>query len=128
MDSFFKGLDVALVGGGDTAAEEATYLAKLCPTVHMLVRRDEMRASKIMQQRVLDAPNIKVHWNTSTLEVLGEDEVKGVKVKNNVTGDESTIDVSGFFVAIGHKPNTDIFKDWLDMDDTGYLKNTNGHF
>ena len=119
---FFKGLDVALVGGGDTAAEEATYLAKLCPTVHMLVRRDEMRASKIMQQRVLDAPNIKVHWNTSTVEVLGEEEVKGVKVKNNVTGEESTIDVSGFFVAIGHKPNTDIFKGWLEMDDTGYLK------
>ena len=118
---FFKGLDVALVGGGDTAAEEATYLAKLCPTVHMLVRRDEMRASKIMQQRVLDAPNIKVHWNTSTVEVLGEEEVTGVKVKNTKTGEESSLDVSGFFVAIGHKPNTDIFKNWLEMDDTGYL-------
>jgi len=116
---FFKG--VALVGGGDTAAEEATYLAKLCPKVHMLVRRDEMRASKIMQQRVMDAPNIEVHWNTETVEVLGEEEVEGVKVRNRVSGEESTIDAKGFFVAIGHKPNTDIFKDWLDMDDTGYL-------
>jgi len=118
---FFKGMDVALVGGGDTAAEEATYLAKLCPKVHMLVRRDEMRASKIMQQRVMDAPNIEVHWNTETVEVLGEEEVEGVKVRNRVSGEESTIDAKGFFVAIGHKPNTDIFKDWLDMDDTGYL-------
>lgn len=118
---FFKGLPVALVGGGDTAAEEATYLAKLCPEVHVLVRRDEMRASKIMQQRVFDAPNITVHWNTETVEILGEEEVTGARVRNNVTGEESTIDVSGFFVAIGHKPNTGIFKDWLPMDDTGYL-------
>lgn len=118
---FFKDLEVALVGGGDTAAEEATYLAKLCPKVHMLVRRDEMRASKIMQQRVLDAPNIEVHWNTETVEVLGEEEVTGVKVRNNKTQEESEISVKGFFVAIGHKPNTGIFKDWLDMDDTGYL-------
>ena len=119
---FFKGLDVALVGAGDTAAEEATYLAKLCPTVHMLVRRDEMRASKIMQERVKNSENIIVHWNTSTVEVLGEEEVEGVKVKNNISGEESTIDVKGFFVAIGHKPNTGIFKPWLDMDETGYLK------
>ena len=118
---FFKGLDVILVGGGDTAAEEATYLAKLCPKVHMLVRRDEMRASKIMQQRVHDAPNIEVHWNTETIEVLGDDEVTGAKVRNRVTGEESHIKASGFFVAIGHKPNTSIFKPWLDMDDTGYL-------
>ena len=118
---FFKGLPVALVGGGDTAAEEATYLAKLCPEVHMLVRRDEMRASKIMQQRVFDAPNITVHWNTETVEILGEEEVTGARVKNNITGKESTIDVSGFFVAIGHEPNTAIFKDWLEMDETGYL-------
>jgi len=118
---FFKGLDVALVGGGDTAAEEATYLAKLCPTVHMLVRRDEMRASKIMAERVMNTPNIKVHWNTETVEVLGEEEVTGAKVRNRVTGEESVIEAKGFFVAIGHKPNTDIFKDWLDMDDTGYL-------
>ena len=119
---FFKGLDVALVGGGDTAAEEATYLAKLCPTVHMIVRRDEMRASKIMQERVLNTPNIKIHWNTETVEVLGDEEVAGAKVRNRESGEESVIDVKGFFVAIGHKPNTDIFKDWLDMDDTGYLK------
>lgn len=123
---FFKGLEVALVGGGDTAAEEATYLAKLCPKVHMLVRRDEMRASKIMQQRVMDAPNIEVHWNTETVEVLGEEEVTGVKVRNRVSGEELEINVSGFFVAIGHKPNTDIFKPWLDMDDTGYLIVTPG--
>lgn len=118
---FFKGLEVILVGGGDTAAEEATYLAKLCPKVHMLVRRDEMRASKIMQQRVHDAPNIEVHWNTETVEVLGDEEVTGAKVKNRVTGEESEIKASGFFVAIGHKPNTGIFKPWLDMDETGYL-------
>jgi len=118
---FFKGLEVAIVGAGDTAAEEATYLAKLCPKVHMLVRRDEMRASKIMQQRVESMENIEVHWNTSTVEVLGDEEVTGVKVVNNVTKEESTIDVSGFFVAIGHKPNTDIFGDWIDKDDTGYL-------
>lgn len=118
---FFKGQSVALVGGGDTAAEEATYLAKLCPTVHMLVRRDEMRASKIMQERVLNSKNIKVHWNTETLEILGDEEVTGVRIKNNITNEESTLDVSGFFVAIGHKPNTDIFKGWLDMDETGYL-------
>ena len=119
---FFKGMDVALVGGGDTAAEEATYLAKLCPTVHMLVRRDELRASKIMQERVFNTKNINIHWNTSTVEILGEEEVTGARVKNNVTGDESTIDVKGFFVAIGHKPNTDIFKPWLDMDPSGYLQ------
>lgn len=118
---FFKGQDVALVGAGDTAAEEATYLSKLCPNVHMLVRRDEMRASKIMQERVLNTPNITVHWNTDTVEVLGDTDVTGVKMRNNKTGVESTLDVSGFFVAIGHKPNTDVFKGWLDMDDTGYL-------
>jgi len=118
---FFKGMPVALVGGGDTAAEEATYLAKLCPAVHMFVRRDELRASKIMAQRVMDTENITVHWNTETVEVLGDDEVSGVKVINNKTQEESILDVKGFFVAIGHKPNTDIFKGWLDMDDTGYL-------
>ncbi|MCL4125911.1 UNVERIFIED_CONTAM: hypothetical protein GTU68_062707 [Idotea baltica] len=118
---FYRDLEVALVGAGDTAAEEATYLAKLCPKVHMLVRRDEMRASKIMQQRVLETPNIEVHWNTETVEILGEEEVTGVKIKNNKTNEESELDVKGFFVAIGHKPNTGIFKDWLDMDETGYL-------
>lgn len=118
---FFKGKDVALVGGGDTAAEEATYLAKICPTVHMLVRRDEMRASKIMQQRVKDTKNIIIHWNTQTDEVLGEKEVEGVRVLNRVSGEKKVLPISGFFVAIGHKPNTDIFKGWIDMDETGYL-------
>ncbi|NND09294.1 MAG: thioredoxin-disulfide reductase [Saprospiraceae bacterium] len=123
---FFRGQEVAVVGGGDTAAEEATYLAKLCPKVHLLVRRDEMRASKIMQDRVLKAENIEIHWNTETKEVLGDQEVEGVQVYNNKTGEESTIAVKGFFVAIGHKPNTDIFKGWLDMDDAGYLKTVPG--
>lgn len=118
---FFKGKEVAVVGGGDTAAEEATYLAKLCPTVHLFVRRDEMRASKIMQDRVNKTENIKVHWNTVTQEILGEGDVTGARVLNRVTNEESVIPVEGFFVAIGHKPNTDIFKDWLDMDETGYL-------
>ena len=118
---FFKNQEVAIVGGGDTAAEEATYLAKLCKTVHLLVRRDEMRASKIMQQRVMNTPNLIVHWNTDTLEILGEDEVKGVRIKNNKTNVEETLDVTGFFVAIGHKPNTDIFKDFLELDETGYI-------
>lgn len=119
---FYRGQEVAIVGAGDTAAEEATYLSKICKKVHMLVRKDEMRASKIMQQRVFDAENIEVHFNTETLEVLGENVVEGIKVKNNQTNEEKIIRVTGFFVAIGHKPNTDIFKGWLEMDDTGYLK------
>ncbi len=119
---FFRGKEVAVVGGGDTAAEEATYLAKLCPKVHLLVRRDQMRASKIMQQRVFNTPNIIVHWNTEAEEILGEDAVEGVRVVNNKTGEKKVLPVEGFFVAIGHKPNTDIFKDWLDMDETGYIK------
>ncbi len=119
---FYKGMDVAVVGGGDSAAEEATYLANLCPKVYLIVRRDELRASTIMQQRVLNTPNIKVLWNTETEEVLGDDKVIGAKLKNNKTNEEFTIDIEGFFVAIGHKPNTDIFKDYLDMDKTGYLK------
>lgn len=123
---FFRGTDVAVVGGGDTAAEEATYLAKLCTQVHMIVRRDEMRASNIMQKRVMNTPNIKVHWNTETVEILGDDTVNGVKVINNKTQETSEIPVSGFFVAIGHKPNTWIFKDWLDMDEAGYIKTIPG--
>ena len=119
---FYKGQPVAVVGGGDTAAEEASYLAKLCPEVHLLVRRDEMRASKIMQQRVEELPNLKIHWNTETEEILGDDHVTGVRVRNNKTGESTDLKVSGFFVAIGHKPNTEIFKEWLDMYDTGYLK------
>jgi thioredoxin reductase (NADPH) len=119
---FFKGQDVAIVGAGDTAAEEATYLAKLCKKVYMIVRRDEMRASKAMQQRVLNTPNIEVLWNSETEEVLGEKTVEGVRIKNAETGETRDLVVTGFFVAIGHKPNTDIFKGWLDMDDVGYLK------
>jgi thioredoxin reductase (NADPH) len=124
---FYKGTDVAVVGAGDTAAEEATYLANLCPKVYLIVRRDEMRASKIMQERVLNTPNIEVLWNTESEEVLGDDSgVTGVRVVNNQTGDKKELDIKGFFVAIGHKPNTDIFKDWLDMDDTGYLNVQSG--
>lgn len=118
---FFKGQDTVIVGGGDTACEEASYLAKLSPKVHMLVRRDEMRASKIMQDRVKKTPNIEIHWNTEAVEILGDDEVTGVRVINNQTQQESEIAAKGFFVAIGHKPNTDIFKGWLDMDEVGYI-------
>lgn len=123
---FYKGKEVAVVGAGDTAAEEAHYLSKLCTKVHMLVRRDEMRASKIMQERVMNTENIIIHWNTSTVDVLGDETVTGVKVKNNVTGNVTDIDIEGFFVAIGHKPNTDIFKDFLNRDETGYLKTIPG--
>lgn len=119
---FYKGMDVAVVGGGDTACEEALYLSKLCPTVHMFVRRDEMRASQIMQKRVDKAEAIQVHWNTETDEVLGTDEVEGVRVVNNQTGEKTEIPIKGFFVAIGHKPNSDIFRPYLDMDDVGYVK------
>ncbi|AZQ62900.1 thioredoxin-disulfide reductase [Flammeovirga pectinis] len=118
---FYRGQEVVVVGAGDSAAEEAHYLSNLCSKVHLLVRRDEMRASKIMQDRVIKKDNIEIHWNTDTLEVLGESEVEGVKVLNNKTNEESVINVTGFFVAIGHKPNTDIFKGQLDMDKAGYL-------
>ncbi len=118
---FFRNMELAVVGGGDTAAEEAMYLAKLSPKVHLLVRRDEMRASKIMQERVKNTPNIVIHWHTETEEILGENEVEGVRVVNRLTGQHTVLPVKGFFVAIGHKPNTDIFKGWLDMDDAGYL-------
>lgn len=124
---FFKGQDVAIVGAGDTAAEEATYLAKLCKKVYMLVRRDEFRASKAMVHRVLNTPNIEVIYNTEATEILGNGKnVTGVKILNNVTKQESSLNVEGFFVAIGHKPNTDIFKGWLNMDETGYLKTIPG--
>ncbi|MCB0625529.1 MAG: FAD-dependent oxidoreductase, partial [Saprospiraceae bacterium] len=116
---FFRGKEVAVVGGGDTAAEEATYLSKLCPKVHLLVRRDELRASKIMQERVFKTPNIEVHWNTQADEILGESEVTGVRVVNNQTGEKKVLDVKGFFVAIGHQPNTNIFQDYLTMDASG---------
>lgn len=119
---FYKDLPVAVVGGGDSAAEEATYMANLCPKVYLIVRRDELRASTIMQQRVLNTKNIEVLWNSETLEVLGEEEVTGARLINNKTNEEYEIDIKGFFVAIGHTPNTAIFKDYLEMDDTGYLK------
>lgn len=118
---FFKGLEVAIVGAGDTACEEALYLSKLCSKVHMLVRRDEMRASKVMQQRVLNTTNIKVYWNTETVEVLGEKKVSGLRIRNVQTGAEEDIALSAFFVAIGHTPNSDLFKGILDMDAEGYL-------
>jgi len=123
---FFRGKEVAIVGAGDTAAEEALYLSKLCTNVHMFIRKDEMRASKIMQDRVLNTPNIKVYWNTETDEILGDRTVTGVRIKNNKTGESSEIPINGFFVAIGHQPNSDIFKGWLDMDEAGYIKTVPG--
>ncbi len=118
---FFKGLDVAVVGGGDTAAEEAIYLSKLCPKVHLIVRKDQLRASKIMQERVFTNPKIQVHFNTETLEILGGEEVEGARFRNNLSNEEFTIDLKGFFVAIGHKPNTDIFKDYIMTEEGGYI-------
>lgn len=120
---FYRGKEVAVVGAGDSAAEEATYLSKLCTKVHLIVRRDEMRASKIMQQRVLNSPNIEIYWNTETDEILGDDNgVNGVRLSNTKTGEKKDIAVKGFFLAIGHKPNTNIFKGQLTMDESGYLK------
>ncbi|MFC5407801.1 thioredoxin-disulfide reductase [Larkinella bovis] len=118
---FFRGKDVAIVGAGDTAAEEASYLANLCRKVYMIVRRDEMRASKFMQNRVKSLPNIEILWNSETEEVLGEEGVTGALIKNTVTGAQRVLDISGFFVAIGHKPNTEIFKPFVEMDETGYI-------
>lgn len=123
---FFKGQDVAIVGAGDTAAEEATYLAKLCKKVYMIVRREEMRASKAMQHRVETTKNIEVLWNTETMEIVGEQTVNGAIVKNVKTGEQRKLEVTGFFVAIGHKPNTDIFSKWLDLDEQGYIKTVPG--
>ena len=118
---FFRGKEVAIVGAGDTAAEEALYLSKLCSTVHMFIRRDEMRASKVMQDRVKATPNIKMYWNTETDEILGEKVVEAVRIRNNVTGETSEIPIKGFFVAIGHTPNSEIFKDYIKMDEAGYI-------
>ncbi|MEY3059497.1 MAG: hypothetical protein RL000_849 [Bacteroidota bacterium] len=123
---FFRGKEVAIVGAGDTAAEEAHYLSKLCTTVHMFVRRDQMRASKVMQDRVMNTPNIKMYFNTETVEILGEKTVNGVRIKNNKTEETNEIPVSGFFVAIGHEPNSGIFKDYLETDETGYIKTIPG--
>ncbi len=118
---FFRNQIVALVGGGDTACEEALYLAKLCTKVHMLVRKVHFRASKIMQERVEETANIEIHWNTEVLEVLGDTTVEGMRIKNNITNEEKEIAITGFFVAIGHQPNTAIFKGILDMDQQEYL-------
>ncbi len=117
----FKGKEVAIVGAGDTACEEALYLANLCPHVHMIVRSDKMRASKIMQDRVIAKENITIYWNQTTDEILGEHKVEGVRLKNSSTGELSEIKVEGFFVAIGHKPNSDVFKDYVETDETGYI-------
>jgi len=123
---FYKGKDVAVVGGGDTAAEEATYLANMCNKVYLIHRRDELRASKAMQKRVFNTPNIEILWNHEVKEIVGTEEgftkaLNGVILFNNKTGEEKKIDVDGYFVALGHTPNTDLFKEKLDMDDTGYL-------
>jgi thioredoxin reductase (NADPH) len=118
---FYRGMDVAVVGAGDSAAEEASYLSKLCPRVYLIVRRDEMRASKIMQERVKNTPNIEILWNSETEEILGGDDVQAIRVLNNKTGERREIPVKGFFVAIGHQPNTQIFKGHLDMDSAGYI-------
>lgn len=123
---FFRGKEVAIVGAGDTAAEEALYLSKLCTNVHMFIRRDEMRASKIMQERVANTPNIRMYWNTETDEILGEKTVEAVRIRNNKTGEKTEIPIKGFFVAIGHSPNSEIFKGLIDMDEAGYIKTVPG--
>jgi thioredoxin reductase (NADPH) len=123
---FFRGKEVAIVGAGDTAAEEALYLSKLCATVHMFIRKAEMRASKVMQERVKATPNIKIYWNTETDEILGEKTVEAVRIKNNQSGETTEIPIKGFFVAIGHNPNSEIFKGWIDMDEAGYIKTLAG--
>ena len=123
---FFKGKEAAIVGAGDTAAEEALYLSKICSMVHMIVRKSEMRASKVMQERVIATPNIKIYWNSETDEILGDKKVEGVRILNNQTNEKTEIPVSAFFVAIGHKPNSDIFKGWLEMDEAGYIQTTPG--
>lgn len=123
---FFRNQDVAIVGAGDTAAEEATYLAKLCKKVYMIIRRGEMRASKAMQHRVEKTPNIEILFNHETVEILGEKTVQGVKVRNVNTHEDQILNVTGFFVAIGHEPNTSIFRGSIEMDDVGYIKTMNG--
>lgn len=123
---FFRGKEVAIVGAGDTAAEEAHYLSKLCSTVHMFIRKGEMRASKVMQDRVKNTPNIKIYWNTDTDEILGDKKVEAVRIKNNATGESQEIAIQGFFVAIGHQPNADIFKDYIELDEAGYIKTIPG--
>ena len=123
---FYRNQDVAIVGAGDTAAEEATYLAKLCKKVYMIVRSDKMRASRAMQNRVLETPNIEILWNSTTEDILGKDGVEGAIFKNSATGESRTVDITGFFVAIGHNPNTGVFKEFINTDETGYIINTPG--
>ena len=123
---FYKGQEVAIVGAGDTACEEAMYLAKICSKVYLLVRKGEMRASQIMQRRVKNTPNIEILWNSETDEILGENVVEAVRVRNTHTGDKKDIPVTGFFVAIGHKPNSEIFKGWVDLDENGYIVTEKG--
>ncbi|MDA0609098.1 MAG: FAD-dependent oxidoreductase, partial [Bacteroidetes bacterium] len=119
---FYKGQEVAIVGGGDTAAEEASYLSKICSKVTMLVRKDQMRASKAMQHRVESIANIDVRYNTEVDEVLGDQVVEGLRMVNRLTGEKEEIAITGLFIAIGHTPNTDIFKGQLDMDEVGYIQ------
>ncbi|MDI3321054.1 thioredoxin-disulfide reductase [Pinibacter soli] len=125
---FFRTKEVAIVGAGDTACEEAIYLSKLCSTVHMIVRKDEsgMKASKVMQDRVKATPNIKIYWNSVTEEIVGENKVEAMRIKNIVTNEITEVPVQGFFVAIGHQPNSDIFKGWLTMDEAGYIQTIPG--
>lgn len=123
---FFKDKEVAIVGAGDTACEEALYLSKICSKVHMFIRKEEMRASKVMQDRVLKTSNIQVYWNTETDEILGDKKVEAVRVINNQTNEKTEIPLSAFFVAIGHQPNSDLFKGAIDMDEQGYILTTPG--
>jgi thioredoxin reductase (NADPH) len=123
---FFRKQEVVVVGGGDTALEEASYLAKLCSKVYLLVRRDELRASKIMQKRIQSLENVEILWNTETVALIGEEALEGVTVRNNVTKEERTLNVTGFFVAIGHQPNTSIFSEYLNLDDHGYIQTIPG--
>jgi thioredoxin reductase (NADPH) len=123
---FFRGLEVAIVGGGDTACEEASYLSNICKKVYMIVRRDELRASQIMQNRVMKNPKIEILWNHETIDILGDEEVVGVKLKNNKTNDIYDLPVGAFFVAIGHEPNTKVFQPYLSMDESGYIETIPG--
>jgi len=123
---FFKGKEVCIVGGGDTATEEALYLSKICSFVHMFVRKEAMRASKIMQMRVLATKNIKVYFNTEVVEIIGKEKTESVRIVNSISGEKSEIPVSAYFAAIGHQPNSDIFKGWLEMDEAGYVKTLPG--
>jgi thioredoxin reductase (NADPH) len=123
---FYRNMDVAIVGGGDTACEEASYLSKLCKKVYMLVRSKQMRASVIMQKRVMNIPNIEILWDSETDEILGQHQVESFRIRDTVTGEKREIPIQGFFVAIGHKPNTEIFQEWLDMDENGYIKTIPG--